>query len=190
MNSGREIEFKQRKGGALPLPSSPPSARQPSQSLPCEGGVKTKGFDGGRDVMRRFLSPSQRFALPAPSQRGPRNHTSASLFAAAFALKGRAVQLFGLWQDRFSNGGHRTPPPFAALRQRRDLIIACPRWGFPKGRARTPSPFGRSRMGDFQGGRKIETSFPLEWRFWLLLSLLTKVTRRRQKEERISQRVG
>ena len=34
-------------------------------------------------------------------------------------------------------------------------------------------------MGDFQGGRKIETSFPLEWRFWLLLSLLTKVTRRR-----------
>ena len=39
-------------------------------------------------------------------------------------------------------------------------------------------------MGDFQGGRKIETSFPLEWRFWLLLSLLTKVTRRRQKEKR------
>ena len=45
-----------------------------------------------------------------------------------------------------------------------------------------PSLFGRSRMGDFQGGRKIETSFPLEWRFWLLLSLLTKVTRRRQKK--------
>ena len=42
-----------------------------------------------------------------------------------------------------------------------------------------PSLFGRSRMRDFQGGRKIETSFPLEWRFWLLLSLLTKVTRRR-----------
>ena len=45
-----------------------------------------------------------------------------------------------------------------------------------------PSLFGRSRMGDFQGGRKIETSFPLEWR-----SLDTffrqgkKVTRRRQK---------
>ena len=47
-----------------------------------------------------------------------------------------------------------------------------------------PSLFGRSRMGDFQGGRKIETSFPLEWRFWLLLSLLTKVTRRRQKRAR------
>ena len=45
-----------------------------------------------------------------------------------------------------------------------------------------PSLFGRSRIGDFQGGRKIETSFPLEWRFWLLLSLLTKVTRRRQKK--------
>ena len=27
-----------------------------------------------------------------------------------------------------------------------------------------PSLFGRSRMRDFQGGRKIETSFPLEWR--------------------------
>ena len=45
-----------------------------------------------------------------------------------------------------------------------------------------PSLFGRSRMEDFQGGRKIETSFPLEWR-----SLVTffrqgkKVTRRRQK---------
>ena len=45
-----------------------------------------------------------------------------------------------------------------------------------------PSLFGRSRMGDFQGGRKIETSFPLEWR-----SLDTffrqgkKVSRRRQK---------
>ena len=48
-----------------------------------------------------------------------------------------------------------------------------------------PSLFGRSRMGDFQGGRKIETSFPLEWRFWLLLSLLTKVTRRRQKKKNI-----
>ena len=46
-----------------------------------------------------------------------------------------------------------------------------------------PSLFGRSRMGDFQGGRKIETSFPLEWRFWLLLSLLTKVTRRRQQKK-------
>ena len=48
-----------------------------------------------------------------------------------------------------------------------------------------PSLFGRSRMGDFQGERKIETSFPLEWRFWLLLSLLTKVTRRRQKKKNI-----
>ena len=27
-----------------------------------------------------------------------------------------------------------------------------------------PSLFGRSRKGDFQGGRKTETSFPLEWR--------------------------
>ena len=50
-----------------------------------------------------------------------------------------------------------------------------------------PSLFGRSRMGDFQGGRKIETSFPLEWR-----SLVTffrqgkKVTRRRQNKKQKS----
>ena len=36
-----------------------------------------------------------------------------------------------------------TPTFAAARRQRRDLIIANPGWGFPKGRARTPFPFGR-----------------------------------------------
>ena len=110
--------------------------RVPRLASLCEGGVKTKGFDGGRDVIRSFLSPSQRFALPAPSQRGPRNHTSASLFAAAFALKCRAVHPCGLWQNRFSNSGHRPPPTFAASRQRCDLIIAHPRGGcFQRGRA-------------------------------------------------------
>ena len=46
---------------------------------------------------------------------------SASLFAAAFALKCRAVQA---WQEHFLNSGLWPPPTFAALRQRRDLIIA------------------------------------------------------------------
>ena len=84
------------------------------------------------------------------------------------------------------NGGQRPPPTFAASRQRRDLIIAhTPGGCFQRGGGPQPSLFGRSRMGDFQGGRKIETSFPLEWRFWLLLPLLTKVTRRRQKKKNI-----
>ena len=62
------------------------------------------------------------------------------------------------------NGGQRPPPTFAAARQRRDLIIANPPEGVSKEGGPQPSLFGRSRMGDFQGGRKIETSFPLEWR--------------------------
>ena len=54
--------------------------------------------------------------------------------------------------------------------------------GFPKGRGRDPSPFGRFKEGGFSRGKGNRNPFPLEWRFWLLLSLLTKVTRRRQKE--------
>ena len=43
-----------------------------------------------------------------------------------------------------STGGQRPPTTFAASRQRRDLIIAHTMgWGFPKGRGRNPSPFGR-----------------------------------------------
>ena len=59
-----------------------------------------------------------------------------------------------------------------------------PRRVFPKREGRSPPSLVVSRMGDFQGGRKIETSFPLKWR-----SLVTffrqgkKVTRRRQKEK-------
>ena len=89
------------------------------------------------------------------------------------------------WESVFlfiSPSGQRPPPTFAASRQRRDLIIATPRSGcFQRGRA-AALPLWSLKDGDFSRGRKIETSFPLEWRFWLLLSLLTKVTRRRQKE--------
>ena len=56
----------------------------------CEGGVTAKGRDGGRDSVR--ISLPQSASPTAPSQRGPRNHTSASLaslFAVAFALKCR-----------------------------------------------------------------------------------------------------
>ena len=44
-----------------------------------------------------------------------------------------------------------------------------------------PSLFGRFKVGGFLRGKGNRNPFPLEWRFWLLLSLLTKVTRRRQK---------
>ena len=80
-------------------------------------------------------------------------------------------------------GGQRPPPTFAASRQRRDLIIAQPRWGFPKGRGRNPSPFGRFKERGFLRGEGNRNPSPLKWRFWLLLSLLTKVTRRRQKKK-------
>ena len=43
-------------------------------------------------------------------------------------------------------------------------LLPSPREGVSKEGGPQPSLFGRSRMGDFQGGRKIETSFPLEWR--------------------------
>ena len=83
----------------------------------------------------------------------------------------------------FHNGGQRPPPTFAALRQRRDLIIAkTPGWVFPKGRGRNPSPFGRFKERGSLRGEGNRNPSPLKWRFWLLLSLLTKVTRRRQKE--------
>ena len=74
---------------------------------------------------------------------------SASLFAAAFALKCRAVWFFVSWQDRLSNGGPWPPPTFAALRQRRDLIIACPGGDFQRGGAVAPPHLVVSRGKDF-----------------------------------------
>ena len=47
-----------------------------------------------------------------------------------------------------------------------------------------PSLFGRFKEGGFSRGKGNRNPFPLEWRFWLLLSLLTKVTRRRQNTKR------
>ena len=115
---------------------------------------------------------------------------SASLPAAAFALKCRAVWFFVSWQDRLSTGGPWPPPTFAALRQRRDLIIAKPPgWGFPKGRGRNPSPFGRLKERGFLRGEGNRNPSPLKWR-----SLDTffrqekKVSRRRQKRRKKSHR--
>ena len=82
-----------------------------------------------------------------------------------------------------SSSGPWPPPTFAAERQRRDLIIATPRGEVSKGEGSQPLPFGRFKDGGFSRGKGNRNPFPLEWRFWLLLSLLTKVTRRRQKKK-------
>ena len=55
-----------------------------------------------------------------------------------------------------------------------------PRVRFPKGRV-AALPFGRFKERGFLRGEGNRKPSPLKWRFWLLLSLLTKVTRRRQK---------
>ena len=55
--------------------------------------------------------------------------------------------------------------------------------GVSKGEGSRPLPFGRFKVGGFSRGKGNRNPFPLEWRFWLLLSLLTKVTRRRHKKK-------
>ena len=57
-----------------------------------------------------------------------------------------------------------------------------PRVGIPKGRA-AALPFGRFKERGFLRGEGNRNPSPLKWRFWLLLSLLTKVTRRRQNRK-------
>ena len=108
---------------------------------------------------------------------------SVSLSAAAFALKCKAAQFYVSTRKHLQKQRPKAATYLCrfAAKARFDNRHP-PRVGVSKEGGPQPSLFGRSRMGDFQGGRKIETSFPLEWRFWLLLSLLTKVTRRRQKE--------
>ena len=131
---------------------------------------------------------------------------SASLSAAAFALKCKTARFFGSRQKLFSNGGLWPPPTFAALRQRRDLIIAkTPGWGFPKGRGRNPSLLVAQGWGIFKGEGRSKLPSPLNGVLWILsfakerkypaggiprrgaeLPCLSgkKVTRRRQKRKK------
>ena len=105
---------------------------------------------GGRDMLRQRRSIKLKGTFRAPARGafalGGLFSVSASLFAAAFALKCRAVQA---WQEHFLNSGPWPPPTFAALRQRGDLIIAqTPGVRFPKGRGRDPSLLVVSRGKD------------------------------------------
>ena len=93
------------------------------------------------------------------------------------------------------------PSPFLRLRRPKAATYLCrfaakarfdnrpnPRVRFPKGRA-AALPFGRFKERGFLRGEGNRNPSPLKWRFWLLLSLLTKVTRRRHKGRK-SQRAG
>ena len=48
------------------------------------------------------------------------------------------------------------------------MIIALPRWVFPKREGRSPPSLVVSRLGDFQGGREIEIPSPLNGVLWIL----------------------
>ena len=85
--------------------------------------------------------------------------------------------------ERKTETGGAEPRPYAPPTER-----ASPE-GVSKEGGPRPSPFGRFKEGGFSRGKGNRNPFPLEWRFWLLLSLLTKVTRRRQKRAE-SQRAG
>ena len=145
-----------------PLPPSVPERlskgtfRAPARGTFAPGGKSTQK----RRSNLRFENPLRAFTCFLSCQNKPHERcaveispkyciVSASLFAAAFALKCRAVWFFVSWQDRLSNGGPWPPPTFAAKRQRRDLIIAQTHGvRFPKGRGRDPSPLVVSRGKD------------------------------------------
>ena len=178
------------RGNPYP-PSLPPSVREVSRPKAVTEGEICRGSAAAYGAMWAS-PPTHRLPKAHASHSGrqtrPPLHTPTERPPCFFSVIPRVRSARGNPSPFHVNSGQRPPPTFAAARQRRDLIIAHPPEGVSKEGGPQPSLFGRSRMGDFQGGRKIETSFPLEWRFWLLLSLLTKVTRRRQKKEKYSGR--
>ena len=110
---------------------------------------------------------------------------SAPLNAAAFALKCKAAQFY------ISTRKHlQKQRPKAATYLCRFAAKARfdnrpnPRRVFPKREGRGPPSLVAQGWGIFKGEGRSKLPSPLEWRFWLLLSLLTKVTRRRQKRAR------
>ena len=184
--SFRASDRRHWRGNPFPAPvgaehPSPPSVperlskgtfRAPARGTFALGGKSTQK----RRSNLRFENPSRAFTYRLSRLFSPRERhaaqisskcciVSSSLFAAALALKCRAVQL---WRKLFLNGGHRPPPTFAAKRQRRDLIIALPGVGVSKGEGRSPPLCVVSRLGDFQGGREIEIPSPLNGVLWLL----------------------
>ena len=108
----------------------------------------------------------------------------ASLSAAAFALKCKAAHF-----SRVHGKDIIKWRPLAATYLCRFAAKARfdnrlnPRGEVSKGGGSRPLPFGRFKVGGFSRGKGNRNPFPLEWRFWLLLSLLTKVTRRRHKKK-------
>ena len=141
--------------GLFSFSSEKGAFRAPARGTFALGGKSTQK----RRSNLRFENPLRAFTCFLSCQNKPRERcaveispkyciVSASLFAAAFALKCRAVWFFVSWQDRLSNGGPWPPPTFAAKRQRRDLIIAQTHGvRFPKGRGRTGRKLSERKIG-------------------------------------------
>ena len=109
---------------------------------------------------------------------------SASLSAAAFALKCKAAQFYVSTRKHLQKQRPKAATylcRFAAKARFDNRLTQGVR--FPKGRGRNPSLFGRFKKRGFLRGEGNRNPSPLKWRFWLLLSLLTKVTRRRQNRK-------
>ena len=109
---------------------------------------------------------------------------SASLSAAAFALKCKAAQFYVSTRKHLQKQRPKAATylcRFAAKARFDNRLTQGVR--FPKGRGRNPSLFGRFKERGFLRGEGNRNPSPLKWRFWLLLSLLTKVTRRRQNRK-------
>ena len=130
----------------------------------------------------------QRFALTEglslPGEAEPRPYTRLPIAFAPSVRADVGIRPYTRFPGgkTFSTSGPWPPPTFAALRQRRDLIIATPRGEVSKGEGSQPLPFGRFKgKGTLRKGGNRNPPF-LKWR-----SLVTffrqgkKVTRRRQK---------
>ena len=167
---GNPFPFSHASGGLFSFSSERKEEKKRRQKL--RFWISLRGFTWF--LLCLFL-PRERCAMQIPPKCCI---VSASLFAAAFALKCKAVQFYtwcvgaGFYaversgtsalgvprppflhyvsggaeprpyepfrqQQFFQTSGQRPPPTFAALRQRRDLIIAPPGGCFQRGRART-----------------------------------------------------
>ena len=141
------LSFRGREA-PVGIRSPRPQARN-LQSLPCvKGGV-------ARRATEELLSPGG--AEPRPYTRLSRRVPTAACGHAALRI------ICG--GKTFPTSGQRPPPTFAALRQRRDLIIANPRRVFPKREGRSPPSLVAQGWGIFKGEGRSKLPFPLNGAF-------------------------
>ncbi len=149
----------------------------------CEGGVTAKGRDGGIVIDGRGRAPPLHTVFRWPFRRGRCPHRPA-VFASYSGRTESSAPTPGFPAANALSKPNQRPKAatylcrFAA--KARFDNRPNPRVRFPKGRV-AALPFGRFKERGFLRGEGNRNPSPLKWRFWLLLSLLTKVTRRRQK---------